>query len=333
MEENKELTLFEKLFEKDVSSFIEKKKVKTKKGDTFTLDYLSWAFAHAEMKKVDPDAKVIEREFSHYRLLGDHLVEEKKPWLADQAGAMVNVTVQMGGKEESEWLYVMDNSNQAVSDPNAAQINKTLKRCFVKALAKFGLGLSLYIGEDTKAAADKKLEPMTLDKALAYTITFGKHNGKTLDAINKEDASYLKWLSNSDKTKPELKEAVQMILNPPKQETKQPQQSQQPPERDSYEIREEELLAELENKMQLVANKVGMQVGDLQKFVVDNVNKTKGSAYTNIRQVDKGLAIGTLKTVEMKFDEKQAQREKTEQGSMLESMTNKPTKEIEWGAK
>lgn len=331
MTETKELTLFERLYEQDVSSFIEKKKVKTKKGDEFTLDYLSWAFAHAEMKKVDPDAKVIEREFTHYRLLGEHLIEEQKPWLADQAGAMVNVTVKMLGREENEWLYVMDNSNQSVSEPNAAQINKTLKRCFVKALAKFGLGLSLYIGEDTKAAADKKLEPMTLERALSYTITFGKHNGKTLDAINNEDASYLKWLSTSDKTKPELKSAVQMILNPVEQEPQKKEENISLPERSNYEIRDEQLIAELEEKVQSVANKIGMGVKELKDYVINSINQRKKASYTQFNQLDKGLAIGTVRGLELKYDERQrdkAVENNNEQGSLLEGRTTNPAAEI-----
>lgn len=336
MVDKKELSLFERLYETDVSSFIEEKKVETKKGKTFTLNYLSWAFAHAEMKKIDPDAKVVEREFTHYRLLGEHLIEEKKPWLADQAGAMVNVTVKMLDREENEWLYVMDNSNQSVSDPNAAQINKTLKRCFVKALAKFGLGLSLYIGEDTKAAADKKSEPMTLDKALAYTLTFGKHNGKTLEAVNKEGDGYIKWLANSDKTKPEVKEAANMILNPPKEnsepKSEQVESENKRKERNDYEIRDEQKIVELEEKLQSISNKTGADISKLKDFVIKSVNKTKNSTYTKFEQVDKSLAIGTLLTLEMKHDqkqkEKQLQREKVEQGSILESHTTNPAAQI-----
>jgi len=334
MKDDKELSLFQRLYETDVSSFIEEKKVETKKGKTFTLNYLSWAFAHAEMKKIDPDAKVVEREFIHYRLLGEHLIEEKKPWLADQAGAMVNVTVKMLDREENEWLYVMDNSNQSVSDPNAAQINKTLKRCFVKALAKFGLGLSLYVGEDTKAAADKKTEPMTLDKALAYTLTFGKHNGKTLEAVNKEGDGYIKWLANSDKTRPEVKEAASMILNPPKEENspKKEETNQQDSERNSYEIRDSQLIAELESKVQHVANKTGASVSKLKDFVLKSVNQTNKATHTKFEQVDRGLAVGTLKTLEMKYDQKQADKEKkrkeVEQGSILESHTTNPAAEI-----
>lgn len=326
MTETKELTLFERLFEQDVSSYIEKKKVKTKKGDEFTLDYLSWAFAHAEMKKIDPDAKVIEREFTHYRLLGEHLIEEQKPWLADQAGAMVNVTVKMLGREENEWLYVMDNSNQSVSEPNAAQINKTLKRCFVKALAKFGLGLSLYIGEDTKAAADKKLEPMTLERALSYTITFGKHNGKTLDAINKEESSYIKWLANGDKTKPEVKEAAKMILNPTEKTVEEPSEqkpNEQNPKEDDFSTKKKEI----EDRIHALATKTGGTFEKIKAYVIDCSNQQMHKEFDDFNSSNLPSSMGYVKVLETKANN----QPETKQGAILDGMTSKPVQTVDWG--
>ncbi|WP_225436859.1 Sak single strand annealing protein, partial [Limosilactobacillus reuteri] len=60
----------------------------------------------------------------------------------------VTCTVHIDGNDYTESLYVMDNSNNAVIDSDQAQINKTQKRCLVKALAMAGLGLNLYAGED-----------------------------------------------------------------------------------------------------------------------------------------------------------------------------------------
>jgi hypothetical protein len=61
---------------------------------------------------------------------------------------LVEVTVNINGHSETERLPVMDNRNKAVTNPDMMQINKTEKRCFVKACALHGLGLSLYTGED-----------------------------------------------------------------------------------------------------------------------------------------------------------------------------------------
>ena len=42
----------------------------------------------------------------------------------------------------------MDNRNKVVVNPTIGQINKTIQRCTVKAIAMAGLGLNLYAGED-----------------------------------------------------------------------------------------------------------------------------------------------------------------------------------------
>ena len=73
---------------------------------------------------------------------------------------MVECTVTIEGEPYTESLYVMDNKNRAVINPNMQQINKTQKRCLVKTLALAGLGLSIYAGEDLPMAdineADKQ---------------------------------------------------------------------------------------------------------------------------------------------------------------------------------
>lgn len=140
-------TTFEILYKKDVSENIEKK---------MGLSYLSWAWAHAEMKKVDEEAKIIIHEFPHFVQVGDTVQALNKPFLRDQGGAWVKVTVIINGREETEWLPVMDNRNKALPNPDAMSINKAHKRCFVKALALHGLGLYIYAGEDLPEKDDGK---------------------------------------------------------------------------------------------------------------------------------------------------------------------------------
>ena len=75
-------------------------------------------------------------------------------------GTMVECTITIEGEPYTESLYVMDNNNNAVINPTMKEINKTQKRCLVKALALAGLGLSIYAGEDLPMAdineADKE---------------------------------------------------------------------------------------------------------------------------------------------------------------------------------
>lgn len=116
------------------------------------FDYLSWAHAWEMMKKFDENAQVVINEYKHYRVLSgqhqDFLIEEMKPYLLDDTGAYVSVTVTVKGISETELFPVLDFKNQAVTKPNANQINNSLKRCFVKALALHGLGLYVFQGED-----------------------------------------------------------------------------------------------------------------------------------------------------------------------------------------
>lgn len=53
--------------------------------------------------------------------------------------------------------------------------------------------------------------PLTYETALEYQITFGKHSGKTLKQIYKEDRDYIKWLAGGEKTDARIKEAITII--------------------------------------------------------------------------------------------------------------------------
>ena len=46
------------------------------------------------------------------------------------------------------WLPVMDNRNNAISNPTSRQISDAKMRCLVKCIAMFGLGHYIFAGED-----------------------------------------------------------------------------------------------------------------------------------------------------------------------------------------
>lgn len=54
-------------------------------------------------------------------------------------------------------------------------------------------------------------EPLTYESALAFEITFGKYNGKTLKEIWKTDVKYIDWLTDNEKTDARIKEAISLI--------------------------------------------------------------------------------------------------------------------------
>ena len=60
---------------------------------------------------------------------------------------MVWVTVTMFGKPVTCMLPVLDYRNKPISTPNAFDVNTSIMRCLVKAIAMHGLGLYIYAGE------------------------------------------------------------------------------------------------------------------------------------------------------------------------------------------
>ena len=114
-----------------------------KKGN---LSYLSWAWAWAEVLKIDPGARWTAHEW------------DNSPVMYLRNGtAMVKVSVEIKGDIKTCLLPVMDNRNRAIVDPDAFAVNTAVMRCLCKAIAMHGLGLYIYAGEDLPEA--EKVEP------------------------------------------------------------------------------------------------------------------------------------------------------------------------------
>jgi hypothetical protein len=146
------------------------------------LTYLSWSYAWAEIKKIDPkaDYKLHEYPFmvgDEYRVIEGVLV----PYLKTPEGYIVKVSVTINGHTETETLPVMDNKNVPLGtiapvwvkkdgqskaskeygptpQPTSFDLNTAYKRCLVKAIALHGLGLYIYNGEDVPEVDTEKLE-------------------------------------------------------------------------------------------------------------------------------------------------------------------------------
>lgn len=176
MTENKILT-FEEINRIDVSKHVEQK---------MGLSYLSWAWAHAEMKKIDEKSTITIHEFPEYIKVGDTVQTLNKPFLRDDGGAWVKVSVTLNNRTETEWLPVMDMRNKAMANPDAMAINKAHKRCFVKALALHGLGLYIYAGEDLPEVEPPKSATSQQRKILSGLIEqVAPHIGKPYEAMEK----------------------------------------------------------------------------------------------------------------------------------------------------
>lgn len=103
------------------------------------LTYLSWAWAWGELKKKYPDATYT-------------IYENCNGWNYHTDGhtAWVKTGVTVCGVEHIEYLPVMDFRNQSIAADKLTSfdVNKAIQRSLTKAVARHGLGLYIYAGED-----------------------------------------------------------------------------------------------------------------------------------------------------------------------------------------
>ena len=63
------------------------------------------------------------------------------------------------GITHSQIHPVLNNQNKSISDPDSFQVNTSIQRCLVKAIALHGLGLYIYSGEDLPEVEQKPYTP------------------------------------------------------------------------------------------------------------------------------------------------------------------------------
>lgn len=147
---------FKQLYDIDVS-----KKKKSKNG----LNYLSWAAAWAEVKKIFPEAtfKIYEQLIKITDTTdGVETVREiERPWFDDGKTGWVKTGVTINGIEHIEELPIMDFKNKSIVANNitSSDANKAVQRSLTKACARHGLGLYIYEGEDLPEES-KELEKL-----------------------------------------------------------------------------------------------------------------------------------------------------------------------------
>jgi uncharacterized protein DUF1071 len=126
--------LFEELASLNVNEYVERKG---------RFNYLSWAHAVDILKRKDPNAKWEVMRF------------DGLPYLQSDCGFFVEVAVTVNEITLSQIHPVLDNNNKPILKPNAFQINTSIQRCLVKAIAiATGLGLYIYAGEDLPSGAE-----------------------------------------------------------------------------------------------------------------------------------------------------------------------------------
>ena len=164
------------------------------------LTYLSWAWAWAEILKLDAAANFEVKTFHH-----DQYTE--LPYMSVNGTGMVWVTVTVFDKAMTCMLPVMDYKNKPIPNPDAFAVNTAIMRCLVKAIALHGLGLYIYAGEDLPEKDDGKLPNVTpeqtvrVEKIIQTAITAVANGAPQADASAKLFAdAMLEYLTLHDMT-------------------------------------------------------------------------------------------------------------------------------------
>lgn len=137
MAEAKSKSDFEMLNSINVSDKTEKKN---------GLTYLSWAYAWGELKKRFPNAnyKVIKSDSGCI-------------YHTDGRTCWVECSVTVNEQEHTEILPIMDFRNNSIPLEKVTSMDaiKAIQRCTTKCIARFGLGLYIYAGEDLPEEASE----------------------------------------------------------------------------------------------------------------------------------------------------------------------------------
>ena len=180
------------------------------------LTYLSWAWAWQVTKENYPTAIYTIYESA-----------EGMFYHTDGKTAWVKTGVTIEDVEHIEYLPVMDYKNNSISMSNitSTDVNKTIQRSLTKAIARHGLGLYVYAGEDLPSKDDGKtiapkeqnkkavkVEKEAVKKEDTPEEKFAKAKKYIGDHVNKNKAveMSLKWYGDifTDKQKNDLKALV-----------------------------------------------------------------------------------------------------------------------------
>ena len=172
------------------------------------LTYLSWAWAWTEVKKKYPHANYTVYETPNGRIYWD-----------DGKTAWVKTGVTINGLEHIEYLPVLDAASKRslpLESITSWDVNKAIQRSLTKAVARHGLGLYIYAGEDlpesekedgNSNADEKPMTPDPNDPPTAHTIAVAQSLKMELSKVADYYGKSVELL-----TEGELNEAINMKL-------------------------------------------------------------------------------------------------------------------------
>lgn len=152
------------LVTKDVSKYVEKKG---------RFSYLSWTYAVEQLKTYDHEATWEVVRF------------DGLPFLKTECGYFVEVAVTVKGVTISQIHPVLNHQNKPIAEPNAFEINTSIQRCLVKAIAiATGLGLYIYSGEDLPPEAPPEtITPEQFGELKTLALKFGELRNSDLSGV------------------------------------------------------------------------------------------------------------------------------------------------------
>jgi len=158
------MSIFKTLSEINVNDHVEQKG---------RFKYLSWTWAVSELRKASPTATWEVIKFNGL------------PFCKTETGYFVEVAVTVDGITLSQIHPVLDNNNKTIPVPSAFQINTSIQRCLVKAIALHGLGLYIYAGEDLPDVDPEKPNVLSVTNGQApKTPLAGATDGFDADELN-----------------------------------------------------------------------------------------------------------------------------------------------------
>lgn len=163
---------FEELFTVNVNDKIEKKN---------GLSYVSWAFAWGELKKHFPKSfyTVYENEKGWPYFTDGHTCWVKTGVTVVQSEVVRDPDGNLYGEdfgrlEHIEYLPIMDFRNNSIpaDKVTSTDVNKAIQRSLTKAIARHGLGLYIYAGEDLpEEEKEAEEKPITEKEAMILSNT------------------------------------------------------------------------------------------------------------------------------------------------------------------
>ena len=141
-------------------------------------------------------------------------------YFTDGSTAWVKVGVTIQGQEHIDYLPIMDMRNQSVPLANltSMQVNKTIQRSTVKAMALQGLALNIYAKEDFPAESDSnmqavKAQPKATSKVALVEgdANWEKVSTFVIDNMGTSTADIIKKLSVKYEISDSVKKAIDKL--------------------------------------------------------------------------------------------------------------------------